>query len=131
MSIRFGKVIGSLVAAGLCCGSLSAHADIKYPSVEDLRGFQTVCAGGSVKEINAHLDGALQTWRLKPGARLAVNAELKDVGAVIEKMKSSEDSKLYEAYAECVEKLILNYLQMVNAAAAPHPAPAAADKPRS
>jgi hypothetical protein len=109
------RALTSSVALVLLFGSLRAHADIKYPTEQDLRGFQTVCAGGNVKEIKGNLDAALQTWRLKPGAAVHVDGAIKDLGAVLEKVKSGDDSKLYDTYVDCVRTLILSYLQQANA----------------
>jgi hypothetical protein len=124
-------ICSSAFALALLCSSRPANsADVKYPTEADLRGFQTACAGGNVKEVKGQLDGALKAWRLNPGAQLGVDGAIRDLGAIIEKIKSGSDGNLYESYVNCVQKLIQGHLQHVNAA---NPTPAiqrASDKPR-
>lgn len=129
----FGRqaIISGSIALGLFCTSAPAQADIKYPSAEDLRGFQTACAGGHIKEVKGSLDGALQTWRLKPAAELQLDVAIKELGAIIAQVKGGNDSRLYEAYANCVQKLILDYLHLMNPAPASQAPPLTSDKPRS
>jgi len=119
------------ISALLVGSSFSARADIAYPTETDLRGFQTLCAGGSVKEAKGRVDAALQTWKWKPGAELTLDGVIRDLGAVMEKVKDGSDSVLYEKYVDCVQHLIVSYLQHANAAPAPKVAPSAPSKTRS
>jgi hypothetical protein len=90
----------------------SARADVKYPAPNDFQAFQNVCAGGNIHEVSAHLDAALQAWRLKPGGQTNLDLVIRDLGAVMEKVK--QDSPLYVKYVDCVQNLILHYLQQAN-----------------
>jgi len=96
--------------------TLTANADVKYPTEADIRGFESLCAGGITMETKAHLNAALQAWRLKPGAEGDLNVVVKDLGAVMEKIKQSSDAPLYLAYVGCVQNLVLNYLHAANSA---------------
>jgi hypothetical protein len=124
-------VLGASVIVALLSNSRSAFADIQYPSKGDLHEFQSVCAGGNVTLAKGQLDGALETWRLRPGAHVNLDVVIKDLGGVIEKVKvDSNGSKIYETYANCVQNLILNYLKMANTPSSSRPEPRAG-KPSS
>jgi hypothetical protein len=124
MSTRLHKFVLFSASVLLIGSSFAAQADIKYPTDADLHAFQTVCAGGSVKEIKGRVDAALQTWRLKPGVDATLGGTIRDLGAVMEKIKDGKDSALFEQYVSCVQRLIVSYLEHANppsAAEAPRP----------
>jgi hypothetical protein len=120
----------SAALALLCIAAPATAADIQYPTEKDLRGFQTTCAGGTVKEAKGNFEGALKTWRLNPGAQINVAGAIRDLGAIIEKIKDGSDSRLYESYVDCVQTLILSYLQRANPAQPSQALQRAPDKPR-
>ena len=100
----------------LAFSAITAHADVKYPTEADVRGFQSLCAGGMTKDTEAHVTAAVQAWRLKPGVDANMSLVVRDLGAVMEKIKQSSDAPLYLAYVDCVQNVILNYLHANNPA---------------
>jgi len=107
------RAAGTLV---LVFSAITANADVKYPTETDVRGFQSLCAGGITKDTEAHVHAAVQAWRLKPGVDADMSLVVRDLGAVMEKIKQSSDAPLYLAYVDCVQNLILNYLHASNPA---------------
>jgi len=110
------KLFPVVLLAVFICASMSAHADVKYPTDADFRAFRNVCAGGDVQSVNARLEAALKTWKASPALKVDVEAAKKDLGAVMEKVKEGAASSLYDSYVSCVQNLISKYLDRMNPA---------------
>jgi hypothetical protein len=89
---------------------LVTHADVKYPTKEQLQGIRDVCSGGTVHKIDGQLDAALEAWRLKPGAQGNLHLAIDDLAAIMEKIRDDRDGQLFKAYLDCVQNLIEQYL---------------------
>lgn len=90
---------------------MTSHADVKYPTKEQLQGIRDVCSGGTVYKIDGQLDVALEAWRLKPGAKGNLHGAIDDLAAIMEKIRDGRDGQLFKAYLDCVKNLIEDYLR--------------------
>jgi len=82
------------------------------PTDAEIHGLQTLCAGGNVKvtEVNGRLNAEIMAWR-KSAAGAAVSFAKKDLGAVIDKVKSDAGlAEVTKSYVDCVSNNLQRFL---------------------
>jgi hypothetical protein len=102
------QLVKTILLLTFVCSVIPSALAAKLPTEDEIKGVQTACGGGSVKQYNGDISAKIELR--KKGAEAKGSADIKDLTALFGTIQNGPSDTSFQTYTKCILDLIKEYV---------------------